>query len=247
MSLQSDYLEAFEVHSAEGIRRALVRGASAVAAIDGNRPIECFIAGYLRSPRFAECLRVLLDAGATLDPLVQSILLDDAAALSAVIRVDREVVHRRLTITAAFTLCDGVTPLHLCAEFNCVACAKVLLSAGADIDAPADLDADGFGGQTPIFHAVNSNQNHSRPTMELLVDAGASLDVRVRGLIWGKRQPWETLVLDVTPISYAQCGLYRQFHRNEQDVYRNLQYLYRARYQRDLPRMNVPNAYLARG
>jgi hypothetical protein len=42
------------------------------------------------------------------------------------------------------------------------------------------MDGDGFGGQTPIFHAVNSILNYCRPALELLVDAGANLDVRLK-------------------------------------------------------------------
>jgi hypothetical protein len=126
-----------------------------------------------------------------------------------------------------------------------VQCAEVLLGAGADVDAPADTDADGFGGQTPIFHAVNSILNYCRPAMELLVDAGADLDFRLKGLVWGRGQDWETLVLDVTPISYAQCGLYAQFHRPEKDVYSNLSYLHQKRHGTELRVRNVPNKYLA--
>ena len=81
--------------------------------------------------------------------------------------------------------------------------------------------------------------------LELLVGQGADLEVRLKGLIWGPGAPWETLLLDVTPMSYAQCGLYPQFHRREFDVYENLSFLYRTRYDRDLPLRNVPNKYLA--
>ena len=52
---------------------------------------------------------------------------------------------------------------------------------------------------------------------------------------------------DVTPISFAQCGLYAQFHRREQDVYDNLAYLYQARYGTELKTRNVPNRYVAPG
>ncbi len=41
---------------------------------------------------------------------------------------------------------------------------------------------------------------------------------------------WETVVYEITPISYAQCGLYRQFHRREEDIYSNIDSLYRKRY-----------------
>jgi hypothetical protein len=81
--------------------------------------------------------------------------------------------------------------------------------------------------------------------MELLVNAGADLDVRLKGLVWGKTMPWETVLFDVTLFSYAQSGLYRQFHRDEKDVYSNLNYLYQKRYGAAAPLRNVPNKYLA--
>jgi ankyrin repeat protein len=148
-------------------------------------------------------------------------------------------------VPCAFTSCEGVTALHVCAEFNSVRSAQVLIKAGADVNAQADMDKDGFGGQTPIFHAVNSILNYCRPMLELLCDSGANLDVRLKGLLWGIGADWETLLLDVTPTSYAQCGLYAQFHRREQDVYSNLDYLYRKRNGVALPVRNVPNKYLA--
>lgn len=107
------------------------------------------------------------------------------------------------------------------------------------------MDANGFGGHTPLFHTVNSNRNRARPMMELLADAGAALDIRLRGLVWGGGFEWETLVFDPTPISYAQCGLYFQFHRREEDVYDNIAYLYTKLHGIPPPHRNVPNLYLA--
>jgi hypothetical protein len=48
----------------------------------------------------------------------------------------------------------------------------------------------------------------------------------------------------MTPLSYAQCGLYFQFHRREEYVYSNLSYLYQKRYGPPLTTRNVPNKYL---
>jgi hypothetical protein len=245
MTSESDLLIAFEEHSPDGIRSALAAGASATKPIGGKVPIECLVEGYLRSPRFAACLRVLLDAGASLGhPLRLALLLDDDASLRRLLAGREPVLGQRLDVPGAFTCCRGVTPLHVCAEFGSLRCARVLLEAGADVNARAAVDAHGFGGQTPVFHCVNSILDFCRPAMELLVEAGADLDVRLRGLVWGEGQDWETLVLDVTPISYAQCGLYAQFHRREQDVYGNLRYLYRRRHGAELPVRNVPNKYL---
>ena len=246
MSLESDYLEAFEVHSPEGIRAALAAGASATALINGKTPIVNFIEGYLRSSQFGTSLRVLLDAGASIDdPWLKAVLLDDATALQGLLSAPDTDLNRKFRVSCAFTSCEGVTALHLCAEFNSIRCAQVLIKAGADVNAAAETDTDGFGGQTPIFHAVNSILNYCRPVMELLAESRADLKVRLKGLRWGICADWETLVLDVTPISYAQCGLYAQFHRREQDVYSNLSYLYRKWDGGALPVRNVPNKYLA--
>jgi ankyrin repeat protein len=248
MSIESDILESFELHSPEGIRKAIEAGASPIKPIRGKKPIDYLIEMYLRSPRFAECLRVMLDAGATIDdPLLESVLLDDDATLRCVLGTSEKSLERKLYPLCAYTSCKGVTALHLCAEFNSMRCARVLIEAGAGVNARADVDADGIGGQTPIFHAVNSNQNFCRPVMELLVEAGADLDVRLKGLVWGETFEWETVVFDTTPISYAQCGLYAQFHRTEADVYSNVAYLYQRRYGSDPRIRNVPNKYIARG
>ncbi len=198
----------------------------------------------MRSPRFGECVRVMLGAGATIgDAFLEALLLDDDEALRT--RLDSgDPVDRRFELLTAYTSCSGVSALHVCAEFNAVRCARVLIAAGADVDARARTDADGLGGQTPIFHTVNSLFNFGSPMMRLLAEAGADLDVWLKGVLWGSGFPWETAVYDVTPISYAQCGLYAQFHRDEAHVYDNIAYLHERRYGSPLIRRNVPNKYL---
>ena len=234
-------MEAFELHSVQGIRASIAAGKSPTALIDGKRPVDILIEMYTRSSQFGPCLQALLDAGATVgDPLLEALLLDDEAVLGKMADT-----NRKLSPLCAYTSCDGVSPLHICAEFNSVRCAKALIEVGADVNARADVDADGLGGQTPLFHAVNSNSNYCRPVMELLVDAGAELDVRLKGLVWGKTMSWETVLFDVTPFSYAQAGLYRQFHRDEKAVYSNLDFLHQRRYGAAAPLRNVPNKYLA--
>ncbi len=244
MSTGADLLGEFETHSPAGIRKLLAAGVSPTEPINGKRPIDVLIEIYLRSTRFAECLQVMLNAGATLgDPLLQALLLDDDTGLRGLLSTEN--LQRKLNPLCAFTSCRGVTALHICAEFNSMRCARVLLDAGADVNARADQDGSGLGGQTPIFHTVNSIFNYCRPMMELLVNAGADLDTRVRSILWGETMSWETVVYDVTPISYVQCGLYRQFHRREEDVYSNIAYLHRKRFHSEPPTRNVPNKYLA--
>lgn len=245
---QEALLEALELHSPERIRQALAAGADPLEPIDGSAPVVWLQELYSRSPRLAACLRVLLEAGARLDDAcLRAVLLDDADELRALVRADPGELDRRFHLRGAYTTLEGVRALHLCAEYASAACARVLLEAGAPVDARADVDADGLGGQTALFHAVNSNRNHARPVMELLVEAGAGLELRVDGLVWGAGHPWETVLYDQTPISFAQCGLLPQFHRDERAVYSNLEYLLARRHGRALPARNVPNAYVAAG
>lgn len=248
MSREADLLGAFEEHSPDGIRESIAAGVSPTAPIGGILPIDALISMYLRSPRFAECLQVMLDAGASIpDPLLRAILQDNDVELRALLAASSGSAAGKLNLLCAFTSCRGVSPLHICAEFNSVRCARVLLENGADVNARAEQDSDGLGGQTPIFHAVNSIFNHCRAVMEILADAGADLDIRVRAILWGQTMSWETVVFDATPISYAQCGLYRQFHRREEHVYGNIEYLYGKRYGSKPSLRNVPNQYLVRG
>jgi len=245
MATEADLLEAFEVHSPDAIREALREGVSPTDLIQSKRPIDSLIEGYLRSSRFADCLRTMTGAGATVgNPLLEALLLDDDAALIRLLAMSPEVRHCRLNPLTAFTSCRGVSALHVCAEFNSLRCARILLEAGADVNERAEVDAEGMGGHTAIFHTVNSIFDFCRPIMELLVAKGADLDLRVDAILWGESASWETAVFDATPISYAQCGLYRQFQRREEHVYATIDYLRQARAGRAPARRNVPNKYL---
>ena len=245
MSSKNELLGAFETHDPAAIRAALAAGCSPTVLIDGKSPLILLTEMYTRTSRFTDCLRVLLDASASFsDPLLESLLLDDATKLRMLIHKSSSELTRSFNLNCAYTSLAGASPLHICAEYNSIRCAHLLLDAGHPIDAAAAIDANGFGGHTPLFHTVNSNRNYCRPMMELLADAGASLDVHLKGIVWGSGFEWETTILDVTPLSYAQCGLYFQFHRREDHIYSNLVYLYQKQYGQPLALRNVPNKYL---
>ena len=246
MATEADLLTALEIHSPEEIKNLVARGVSPSRLINGKRPIDCLIEGYLRSRQFTECMQIMLAAGADVgDPLLEALLLDDVSALRTQLAQDAGALFRMLSLPSAFSCCRGVPGLHICAEFNSIDCGKLLIEAGADVNAPSSLNAEGLGGQTAIFHAVNSIFNFCRPMMELLVGAGASLDRRVQMLLWGEAMPWEMIVFDATPISYTQCGLFRQFHREERDVYNNIAFLGGRQSGAVPPERNVPNKYLS--
>lgn len=246
MTTTHDLLIALETHSVDGIRAAFDAGVDITAHIKGLSVVTTLGEMYCRSDRFAPCLQLLLDRGGTLDdPVVAPVLLNDADALAAAIEADPALLHYRTTMVSAFTPLVGATLLHVAAEYGHLAAARVLIDMGADVNAPAALDEFGMNGHTPIFHTVNSNANRSAPVMELLLDAGAHTDARVAGITWGKGFDWETTCFDLTPISYAQCGLLRQFQRTEADIYSNVRALLEAAGRVIPPLANVPNRYLS--
>ena len=188
MAAADDLLVAFEYHSPEMIRDALAAGADPRALIKGKTPIDCLIEMYSRSKRFADCLRTMFDAGATLDdPALTAVLLDDAEGLLELLRTGAFVVEQIFNLECTFTSLQGVSALHICAEYNSVNCARVLLDAGADVDARAALDEDGLGGHTALFHTVNSNRNFAGEMMRLLVERGANLDIPPERTRMGRR------------------------------------------------------------
>ena len=235
----------FEIHSTKKIREALAAGIAVNGLLDGKSPMTHLIEMYLRSPRFSDCVRCLLEAGATLtDPALLAVLLDDGKLLRSELRKNPSLVHHRVDIWCAFTPLRGASLLHVAAEFGLVRAAEVLLAAGADVEARAAVDDFGFNGHTPIFHTVCQNENHCQPVLRLLLKHGAKADIRLAGITWGKGFGWETTIFDATPVSYAQAGLLPQFQREEGDVYENIRLLAKAS-GRALPKdLNVPNKYL---
>jgi hypothetical protein len=243
--MMKDLLYAFDGHAVDDVKSALAAGADAGASIEGRLTTEWLLEEYTRSDRLPHCLQLLLDSGATLrDPRIAPVLLDDAAALEAAVRADPSLLSHRTTMKSAFTSLDDVTLLHVAAEYGNVNAARKLIELGADVNATAGVDAEGLNGHTPLFHTMNSNANRSLPVMELLIAAGADCEHRVKGVHWGKGYEWHTVFFDLTPISYAQAGLYPQMHRREEDVYANVRRLLEAA-GRPVPSFdNVPNRYL---
>jgi ankyrin repeat protein len=244
---EADLLHAIETHAPRRIEELLASGLDPRAPVRGKDPVRWLTEMYTRSDRFAACLRVLLAAGGALDdPVLAPVLLDDAEALQTAIAADPSLIGHRATMVSSFTPLTGASLLHVAAEYGNLAAARVLLDHGADLEAQAGLDENRLGGQTPLFHTVNSNQNRSAPILRLFLERGARADARVEGLTWGKGFEWETTFFDLTPIAYAQLGLLPQMHRNEEDIHDNVRLLLEAARRRVPPRANVPNRYLAR-
>jgi ankyrin repeat protein len=235
----------FETHSTEKIQEALAAGIDVNALIDGKTPLTWLVEMYLRSPKFSDCVRCLMQAGARCsDVALLAVLLDDVELLGAELRKNPSLIHHQVDIRCSFTPLRGASLLHVAAEFGLARAAATLLEAGADVEAKAALDDYGFNGHTPIFHTVCQRGNHCQPVLRLLLEHGANADIRLAGITWGKSFEWETTIFDATPVSYAQAGLLPQIGRDERDLYENIRLLAKAS-GRVLPEeLNVPNKYL---
>lgn len=244
-----DYLQKIigdiEVHDVNGIIECFEHGVDPNGEFRGEPLIFELTSEYNRTSQFKECVRAFVEYGLKFDDkALLATLLDDAAALNSIVSSDKSVLTKAYSLRCAFTPLYRVSLLHICAEFNHVACAEVLVSHGVDVNAPAGLDEYGFGGHTPVFHTVNQIHNNSVDMLHLLLSRNASLSFTVAGFIWGRVYDWETFIPSVNPVSYAMMGLLPQMHRNEKVIAQTVSLLMRHAYGIDYAQANVPNKYL---
>lgn len=172
--------------------------------------LDYLLGSYARGPeRLAACIDRLLAAGGTTrfdEPAVLGLLRGRIEDLAARIDADPALVGQRfpalhcgMTGGRRLTL-RGATLLHVAAEYGRPDAAALLLDRGADVDARADVDGEGVGGQTALFHAVSQFGDAGLPAARLLLDRGA--DVTVRAALPGDyERPAE--VVDGTALGYA--------------------------------------------
>jgi hypothetical protein len=236
---------AFELHSVEDIKACFEQGVHPNDLVNGRPLIESLINMYTRGPMFKKCIKTFVDYGLSFDDQVLlSVLLDDAGMLADYLTADKTLLIKKYSFACTFTPLYEVSLLHICAEYNHVACAQVLIKYGADINSKAGLDEHGFGGQTPVFHTVNQDANKSMDMLKFLLAQKADLAIIVKGLVWGKGYHWETFIPSVNPIGYAMMGLLRQFQRTEQQIYEVVSLLMQSAYGIHYFPKNIPNKYL---
>jgi hypothetical protein len=139
---------------------------------------------------------------------------------------DPDLIHRRFSYREIYppglgcaddlrsglhgTPIDGTTLLHLSIDFDEREIFDWLLSQGADVNAPAITDSEGFGGHTPLFNAivsdayVNGLQRDAYMGRRLL-DLGADIQVRTtlrKYLDWREEPGWH-IAKNVTPLEWA--------------------------------------------
>lgn len=236
-----------EILSADGIRDCFNNGIDPNDFYNGRPLIYELIGGYARGSQFRECVQVFVENGLEFDDkILLAVLMDDADSLEDQLVNSPDQLNQTYSLDVAFTQMKEVSLLHICAEFNHINCGRILIKHDLDINTKAGVDEHGFGGQTPVFHAVNQHQNFNLDFLKLLLENKADLQLNVKGLIWGNGYEWETFIPAVNPISYAMMGLLRQFQRKEKDVYEVVSILMEAAYEISYQPANVPNRYLVK-
>lgn len=219
-----------ESQNAHGLALLLELGAT-IGDEHGDRlaPVAMLLETYTRNPAGKHgCLELFARHGVVLPhtapmavhrgrvDLLDELLRHDPPLL------DRTFTHAEIyppelgcnadeTLALHGTPIAGGTLLHLCVDYGELAIARWLLDRGADVDARASVDADGFGGHTALFGcAVSQPYRCSLPIAvdlaRLLLDRGADPNARASLRKALRFVADETLheYRDVTPLAWGK-------------------------------------------
>lgn len=159
-----------------------------------------------------DCFRALLEQGGRLsehiDPVALNLHLGQHKELQERLSADPTLANRRIDHPNGNTAnrwlpLNGGTLLHVACEWPDEVAVNLLLEHGADPNAVTEVDEKGFGGQTPLFHALS--QYRFEPIVEILLNAGADPSRAAR--LTGNSQwlPRDTpMIVEGTAIEYAR-------------------------------------------
>jgi ankyrin repeat protein len=219
-----------ETLNAEGMAFLLGLGAD-LADDKGDRlaPIALLLQTYCRYPsRKHACLEIAEAQGTKLpDTPTMAMHRGRIDLLNNHLRMDPDLVRRTFSHEEIYppelgchadhsyalqgTPLDGTTLLHICVDFDEIEIARWLIEHGADVNARAVIDADGFGGHTPLFGCVVSQAYLCRRQQDaefarLLLDHGADPNARASIRKQLRFVPDESVHVyrDVTPLAWGQ-------------------------------------------
>lgn len=162
MDLLKEISHQIELHSVQGIKDCFENGLNPNADFEGKPLINLLISMYTRSPRFKDCINMFIKFGLEFkNKALLAVLADNQIDLEEYLIDDPKIIEEKISLNSAYTPLTEVSLLHVCAEFNHIKSAKTLVKYGLNVNCKAGTNEKGFGGQTPIFHTVNQNNNNS--------------------------------------------------------------------------------------
>jgi ankyrin repeat protein len=199
--------------------------------------VALLLTTYSRYPRGKHrCLELVVEHGITLpDTPVMAAHRGRIDLLEQHLRHNPDLVRRTFSLAEIYppelgcgpdlsyglhgTPLDGTTLLHISVEFDEIEIARWLIEHGADVNARAEVDSDGFGGHTALFGCVVNNSNlcgrqRDAAFPRLLLDHGA--DPNARACIRKQLHfvPDHTMheYRDVTPLAWGKQFHGQRFH-----------------------------------
>ena len=178
---------------------------------DPLAPLTLVLETYARKPAGKHAI---LDAFARLgyalpDSPIMAVHRGSVADLERHLRRHPSLLERRFTMGEIYppelgcegaarpgmhwTPIGGTTLLHLAIDFEEREIFEWLLARGADVDARASVDSEGFGGHTPLFNAVVCHPGGDATFARALLERGADTRVRVslrKFLDWCEEPRW---------------------------------------------------------
>jgi hypothetical protein len=186
----------------EGLAFLLELGAE-LADEHGDRlaPVALLLQTYCRSPESKHrCLELIAERGVALpDTPTMAVHRGGIDLLEAHLRRDPRLLSRTFSHEEIYppalgchsdqsfalhgTPLAGTTLLHMCVDFDEIEIARWMIEHGADVNAKAEIDPDGFGGHTPLFGCVVSQsylcgRQRDAAFARLLLDHGADPNAR---------------------------------------------------------------------
>jgi ankyrin repeat protein len=187
--------------------------------------VQMIVCTYWRNPAGKQaCLEVFADAGVPFPDtapmaihrgridLLEACLAREPGILARTFR-ETEIYPSQLGIKPRDGLhcapLDGATLLHMATEYHEAEIAEWLIDRGADVNARAAVDADGFGGHTPLFHTTVTLVIKTDTLARLLLRNGADPNARATfrkrlSMMGDAEREQMREYRDVTPIGFAR-------------------------------------------
>ena len=175
------------------LRRLIELGADMhVASPEFGSGVQMLIGTYWRNPEGKHgCLEVFADAGFPFpDTAPMAVHRGRIDLLEQCLAREPDLLNRRFRESEIYPAelglkgglhvapVEGTTLLHIAVEYHETDVAAWLLDRGADPNARAAVDADGFGGHTPLFHTTVTLRLKEDALARLLLRRGADPNAR---------------------------------------------------------------------